>query len=79
MLYVATLAFPFVLLLLLLWMDRVERPLRAVALADRLPKTLETAPANEVERLVSEAFESAVRQYWRRRRRARLLPGRRPA
>jgi hypothetical protein len=79
MLYVAILACPIVLLLLLLWMDRVERPLRTAALADRLPTTLETAPADEVEELVTEIFESPVRRYWRRHRITRLLPRRRTA
>ena len=79
MLYAATLVFPLVLLVLLLWMDRVERPLRAIALADRLPKALDGAPADEVEALVSETFEFAVRRYWRRHRMARLLPRRRVA
>lgn len=79
MIYLAALAFPFVLLLLLLGMERVERPLRRDAVSQQLDLFLATAKPDEVELFVSEGFQPALDRYWRRRAFARrslgMLPG----
>jgi hypothetical protein len=68
---------PFVLLGLMLAMERVERPLRQEAVVDEQLETfLDTARPDEVETFVSEGYAPALERYWRRRRLARLLPGR---
>lgn len=72
-----TLAFPGVLLGLLLLMERVEGPLRDTFLGDQLAQFLDTARPDEVETYVSEGLASALDRYWRRRSwRHRLLPRR---
>lgn len=68
---------PFVLLALLLAMERVERPLRRATGNEHLAAFLETAQPDEVEAFISEGLAPALERYWRRRRLARLLPGRR--
>lgn len=67
---------PVALLLLMLAMERVERPLRVDSLSEQLDSFLETARPEEVETYVSEGFAPALERYWRRRRLTRLLPGR---
>ncbi|MGB8651702.1 MAG: hypothetical protein WCD35_13695 [Mycobacteriales bacterium] len=67
---------PLVLLLLLLAMERVERPLRQDAVAEQLETFLDSARPDEVETFVSEGYATALERYWRRRRLSRLLPGR---
>lgn len=67
---------PFVLLALMLGMERVERPLRADATGEQLESFLDTARPDEVDTYVREGFAAALDRYWRRRRRSRLLPGR---
>jgi hypothetical protein len=67
---------PVVLLLLMLAMERVERPLRSDAVGEQLATFLETARPEEVETFVSEGYAPALERYWRRRRLSRLLPGR---
>ena len=68
---------PLALLGLMLAMERVERPLREESLVnDQLENFLETARPDEVETFVSEGYAPALERYWRRRRLARLLPGR---
>lgn len=67
---------PVVLLLLMLGMERVERPLRVDSVSDQLEDFLATARADEVETFVSEGYAPALERYWRRRRLSRLLPGR---
>jgi hypothetical protein len=67
---------PFVLLLLMLAMERVERPLRQASVSDELEAFLDTARPEEVETFVSEGFAPALERYWRRRRLSRLRPGR---
>lgn len=71
-----TLLFPLVLLALLLGMERVERPLRQDTSDADLVSFLETAQPDEVEAFVREGFAPALDRYWKRRRLARLLPGR---
>lgn len=67
---------PLVLLLLMLAMERVERPLRQASVSEELESFLDTARPEEVETFVSEGFAPALERYWRRRRLSRLLPGR---
>jgi len=68
------LAFPGVLLLLLLAMDRVEAPLRVESVGDQLMEFLERARPDEVETFVSQGLGEALDRYWKRRSlRARLL------
>jgi hypothetical protein len=72
-----TLAFPAVLLVLLMMMERVEAPLRDEAIGDQLVDFLHSARAEEVETLVSQGLAPALDRYWRRRSlRRRLLTGR---
>ena len=68
---------PLALLGLMLSMERVERPLRQESdVDDQLETFLDTARPDEVETFVSEGYAPALERYWRRRRLARLLPGR---
>lgn len=69
-------ALPFLLLALMLGMERVERPLRVDSVSEQLETFLDTARPDEVETYVSEGFAPALERYWRRRRITRLLPGR---
>lgn len=69
-------ALPFLLLALMLGMERVERPLRVDSVSEQLETFLDTARPEEVETYVSEGFAPALERYWRRRRITRLLPGR---
>ena len=71
-----TLLFPLLLLVLLMAMERVERPLRVDSMGDELEAFLDGARPEEVETFVSEGFAPALERYWRRRRLTRLLPGR---
>lgn len=71
-----TLLVPLALLVLLLCMERVERPLRVDSVSDQLESFLDSARPDEVETFVSEGFAPALERYWRRRRLSRLLPGR---
>jgi len=68
---------PLARLGLMLAMERVEGPLRQEsAVNDQLETFLDTARPDEVETFVSEGYAPALERYWRRRRLARLLPGR---
>ena len=72
-----TLAFPGVLLGLMMTMEAVEAPLRDEAIGDHLVDFLNSARAEEVETLVSQGLAPALDRYWRRRSlRSRLLTGR---
>jgi hypothetical protein len=74
MILLLTLAFPGVLLVLLLAMERVEAPLREESVSDRLTHFLESARPDEVETFVSQGLAKALDRYWRRRAlRSRLL------
>ena len=75
-LLLVALAMPPLLLLLMLGMERVERPLRVDSVSEQLTEFLDTARPEEVETYVSEGFAPALERYWRRRRLSRLLPGR---
>ncbi len=67
---------PFGLLALMLAMEHVERPLRQDDVTDQLEDFLNGARPEEVEAFVSDGYSEALERYWRRRRLARLLPGR---
>lgn len=67
---------PFALLLLMLGMERVERPLRVDSVSDQLEAFLDSARPEEVETFVSQGYAPALESYWKRRRLSRLLPGR---
>ena len=67
---------PAFLLLLMLAMERVERPLRVDSVSEQLEAFLGSARPDEVETFVSEGFAPALESYWRRRRFSRLRPGR---
>ncbi len=71
-----TLGVPVLLLVLMLAMERVERPLRVDSVSDELEAFLDSARPEEVETFVSEGFAPALERYWRRRRLSRLLPNR---
>ena len=71
-----TLLLPLGLLLLMLAMERVERPLRVASVSDQRASVLDAARPAEVETFVSEGFAPALERYWRRRRLTRLLPSR---
>ena len=86
MVYAATLVTPVALLLLMLVMERVERPLRRESIGEQLVDFLETARPDEVETYVSEGFAPALERYWgrrataaRRRRQAEAVSARRHA
>ncbi len=67
---------PFALLLLLLGMERVERPLRTDSVSDQLEAFLDSARPEEVEAFVREGYAPALERYWKRRGLGRLIPGR---
>ena len=66
---------PLLLLGLLLAMERVERPLRQDP-GDDLDAFLDSAQPEEVEALIRDGYAAALDRYWKRRRLARLIPGR---
>jgi hypothetical protein len=67
MLVLLSLAFPGVLLALLLAMERVEAPLRDVAVTEQLVEFLDRARPDEVETFVREGLDKALSRYWQRR------------
>ena len=68
------LAFPGVLLALMLAMEAVEAPLREEAVGDQLTTFLDSARPDEVETFVSQGLARALDRSWRRRAlRSRLL------
>src|SRR5215475_8139960 len=69
--------FPFVLLAFMLLMERVESPLRRVAVEDQVEEFLHGARPEEIDTFVREGFPVALERFWSRRRLSRLLP--RPA
>lgn len=69
--------FPFVLLAFMMAMERVESPLRTVAVEDRVEEFLDEARPDEMDTFVRQGFPAAIEQYGQRRRRlSRLLPRR---
>ena len=75
-LLLVALLMPVLLLVLMLMMERVERPLRVDSVSEQLESFLDSARPDEVETYVSEGFAPALERYWRRRRLSSLLPGR---
>ena len=75
-LLLVALLLPVGLLALMLGMERVERPLRVDSVSEQLEQFLDQARPEEVETFVSQGFAPALERYWKRRRIARLLPGR---
>ena len=74
MVLLLTLAFPGVLLVLMLAMERVEAPLREEAVGEHLATFLDQARPDEVETFVREGLAQALDRYWRRRElRSKLL------
>ena len=71
-----TLLVPLLLLGLLLAMERVERPLRQDSDDDDLDAFLDQARPEEVEAFIREGYAPTLDRYWKRRRLARLIPGR---
>lgn len=67
---------PVLLLVLMLAMEHVERPLRQAAVTDQIEAFLDQAGPEDVEEFVRQGFGPALESYWRRRRFARLIPGR---
>jgi len=77
MFVVCAVAVPFLLMGLMLAMERVEQPLRVDQIGDDLIHFFETARPDEVETFVREGYGPALTRYWRRRRIAsRLAPTR---
>ena len=73
MLVVCAVAVPFLLMGLMLAMERVEQPLRVDQIGDDLVHFFETARPDEVETFVREGYGPALTRYWRRRRIASRL------
>ena len=69
--------FPFVLLAFMLLMERVEGPLRTVAVESQVEEFLDEARPDEIDTFVLEGFPAALERFWSRRRLSRLIP--RPA
>jgi hypothetical protein len=69
MLVIFVLLVPPMLLVLMLSMERVERPLRDETIGERVIAALDQARVEEVETLVSSNTAVPVERYWRRIRR----------
>ena len=68
--------FPFVLLGFMILMERVEGPLRTVAMENRVEEFLEEAGPKEMDTFVRDGLPAALNQHDERRKLARLLPRR---
>jgi hypothetical protein len=68
--------FPFILLGFMLLMERVEGPLRTVAMDNRVEEFLEDARPNEMDTFVRDGLPAALNEHDERRKLARLLPRR---
>ena len=68
--------FPFVLLGFMLLMERVEDPLRSVAVEDRVEEFLEAARPEEMDTFVRDGLPAALDERDQRRTLSRLLPRR---
>jgi hypothetical protein len=67
--------FPLLLMAFMLLMERVEDPLRRVAVETQVEEFLETARPDEVDAFVREGFTPALERWRHRRQRlARMLP-----
>jgi hypothetical protein len=68
------LLFPFVLLGFMVVMERVESPLRQVAVENQVETFLDDARPDEIDTFVREGFPVALEQFKGRRGLSRLLP-----
>jgi hypothetical protein len=68
--------FPFILLGFMILMERVEGPLRTVAVEDRVEEFLEDARPSEMDTFVRDGLPAALDEHDQRRKLARLLPRR---
>lgn len=71
------LLFPLLLMAFMLFMERVESPLRRVAVENQVEEFLDTARPDEVDTLVIEGLAVALHNWENRRQRrglTRLLP-----
>lgn len=71
------LLFPLLLMAFMLLMERVESPLRRVAVENQVEEFLDTARQDEVDTLVIEGLGAAMKNWENRRSRrglTRLLP-----
>ena len=68
--------FPFVLLAFMILMERVEGPLRTVAMENRVEEFLEEARPDEMDTFVRDGLPAALSEHDQRRKLARLLPRR---
>jgi hypothetical protein len=66
--------FPFLLLAFMILMERVESPLRKVAVEDHVEEFLDEARPEEIDTFVREGFPAALDRFSTRRRLSRLLP-----
>jgi hypothetical protein len=57
--------FPFVLLAFMILMERVENPLRSVAVEDRVEEFLDEARPEEMDTFVRKGFPAALDEYGR--------------
>ena len=68
--------FPFILLAFMILMERVENPLRTVAVEDRVEEFLDDARPTEMDTIVRDGLPAALDVHDERRKLARLLPRR---
>lgn len=68
--------FPFILLLFMILMERVEGPLRSIAVEDRVEDFLDEARPAEMDTFVREGLPAALKERERQRKLSRLLPRR---
>ena len=68
--------FPFILLGFMILMERVEGPLRTVAMEDRVEEFLDEAGPEEMDTFVRDGLPAALNEREQRRKLSRLLPRR---
>jgi hypothetical protein len=68
--------FPFILLGFMILMERVEGPLRTVAVEDRVEEFLDEARPEEMDTFVRAGLPAALNEREQRRTLSRLLPKR---
>jgi hypothetical protein len=79
MLILTAIVMPFLLMLLMLAMERVEEPLRVAQVGQDVRGLLRhddddaEVPPDQLESLVREGYGPALERYWRRRRVLALL------
>jgi hypothetical protein len=73
MLFVLSCAFPPALMLAVLAMERVERPLNAERIGERVAELIVSEGTDDVEVLVTRTAAEAVDRHWRHRARLARL------